>query len=561
MELMKKIGEKDIETLGVLEKEYSSRVRPYLLEAHHDPEAKVTVQDSGPEQKPLMLTWKQSNALDSLFKSAAFWNRAWVVQELSCAPSASLLCPSASLDWDVVSKFLKDRPYADAFHEAMNGHARTVDKTIESNFEKPAQIEHQRWILQRNVSLQDSDPTGKSTLLDVLARFRDRRSSDPRDKVYALLGLVTEDHGIVVDYTKRVEQLFLEVTVSIINTSGNLDIICQNPFEPSEPKHKQHQTSNYLEPRGTVLDQVKEKQDWRSSLPTWVADLTGAGIDVLFAQRNIYNASRAACTVPCRVLKNEVGTLLLKGIAIGKIGPILQEKSSYGSEREVMIMYLGKNVLEGSESAIYPFPSRPTVTRNGDKGQQESVTRAYWRTILKDCTAPSRMRRFNAAEIEALDAENNAILRSRDRKILVGYKSHNQLANYGTEAMASLPVLDDEESLGLEPISRRHRGRKPGKEESDLENRSRDYYLMFTMTKNGVFLLARKHVKEGDVVVVLDGAKVPMVMREVGAETPQEGIGKTYEVVGPAYAHGFMDGEAETGVEEGRLSREEFALV
>lgn len=61
----------------------------------------------------------------------------------------------------------------------------------------------------------------------------------------------------------------------------------------------------------------------------------------------------------------------------------------------------------------------------------------------------------------------------------------------------------------------------------------------------------------GDLVVVVDGGKVPLVLRE------KEGHGGkgTWEVIGTAYVHGFMDGLAGQWAELGNLRINEFDLV
>jgi hypothetical protein len=61
--------------------------------------------------------------------------------------------------------------------------------------------------------------------MDVLARFRGMESTDLRDRVYSLLGLVTDDHEIDVDYTTSVRDLYRDTTISLINVAGNLDIL------------------------------------------------------------------------------------------------------------------------------------------------------------------------------------------------------------------------------------------------------------------------------------------------------------------------------------------------
>lgn len=43
--------------------------------------------------------------------------------------------------------------------------------------------------------------------------------SDPRDKVYALLGMLPPEQRIVVDYTKSIEQVFLDVIKKSPNNS------------------------------------------------------------------------------------------------------------------------------------------------------------------------------------------------------------------------------------------------------------------------------------------------------------------------------------------------------
>ena len=101
---------------------------------------------------------------------------------------------------------------------------------------------------------------------------------------------------------------------------------------------------------------------------------------------------------------------------------------------------------------------------------------------------------------------------------------------------------------------------------SDLEERSGEQDFMFVVAENGLFLMVRKHSSQGDVVVVLDGAKVPMVLREAEvtgavAFAEDQTINKVYQVVGPAYAHGFMDGEAEAAVRDLQLSKEDFVIV
>ena len=69
--------------------------------------------------------------------------------------------------------------------------------------------------------------------------------------------------------------------------------------------------------------------------------------------------------------------------------------------------------------------------------------------------------------------------------------------------------------------------------------------------------------QEGDVVAVVDGGKVPIVLRE--NPLPDNNVGDRSEVniesVGTAYVHGFIDGLVADWTEKGILKRRDFSIV
>ena len=544
---MKRIGERDIHTLRTMEERFEELLLLLnFLENSKGPQNSEGSEDSessedseGPEEIELMMLSKDDYfALRHLFSEVEYWRRAWVVQGLACAPRVLLLCEDAELDWQVMSTFLRDRPYAGAFYNSF-GLRHIAHKIIEETLIYPLQIEHQRWISQEFLLplTQRAESVQRSTLFRVLARFRDRKSSDPRDKVYAFLGLAWENHGIVVDYTKSVEELFRDVTVSIINSSRNLDIICQNPFEPQDPDH-------LVDPSLKLPSSSASSKPDGTRLPTWVADLRLDGIDVLFAQRNIFNAGKTSCEVPCRLVGQRGQILVLKGCIIDRIGTILQDQSSSASTHEVMLMYLGRHVLDGAQLPSYKGTS--IQGQNGESRLPEPALRAFWRTILKDCTKSPRIRRLTENEIEVLGTMNESTLLSKelDKKLLYSHRS-------SMEPMASavspeeFPYLDEDGELAIQfgQFMLSLKVLSGLVQSKDLEARYFDHRFMFVTSENGLFVKTRKHPREGDAIVVLDGAKVPVLLREVPKADIQEGteIERTYQVVGPAYVHG-LDG-------------------
>jgi hypothetical protein len=57
----------------------------------------------------------------------------------------------------------------------------------------------------------------------------------------------------------------------------------------------------------------------------------------------------------------------------------------------------------------------------------------------------------------------------------------------------------------------------------------------FTQTSEGLFGIAPKRTKNGDLGVILHGGNVPVLLREAG--------GGCYTLVGAVYMHGVMHGE------------------
>jgi hypothetical protein len=88
-------------------------------------------------------------------------------------------------------------------------------------------------------------------LLELLERVRGYQTTDPRDKVYALLGLLdnSRDLDIRADYTKSTESLFAEVTRTIIEHSSSLEIL-------------------------SYAAKTSPRQQASYSLPSWVPDWT-----------------------------------------------------------------------------------------------------------------------------------------------------------------------------------------------------------------------------------------------------------------------------------------------
>jgi hypothetical protein len=85
----------------------------------------------------------------------------------------------------------------------------------------------------------------RTSLLWLTNHFANTKASDPRDKVYALLGLATDHVNVVPDYGRSVAEVYIDTAREMITSPGNLDVLC-----------------------------ACEKQGITEELPSWVPDWT-----------------------------------------------------------------------------------------------------------------------------------------------------------------------------------------------------------------------------------------------------------------------------------------------
>lgn len=440
------------------------------------------------------LKYRQAHSLRSVFERPRVWSRVWVMQELSCAAEVTLVYAREEMGWDVVSEFLDNRVYADAFHMP---HSHGSSSPVTEFMTAALAIEHQRGIMREGY---------RASLLDVLARFKNVFSTDPRDRVYGLLGLVTEEHGLRVDYGRAAGDVFAEVAVYLINSLGNLDIICQNPWA------KDKRTPGLASWVPDFADEEYSNRDARTGFAR-----------MLFAQRSIFAAGREKCETPVGVVRGEDGgwKIRARGAVIGKLGRVLHDEchdeevheKTYGPmilPRKWMLLYFGTELLDAPE----------------ESGKLE----AFWRTLVMDCEAYPIVR-LGDDVVEEIRPDWEFHLR------------------YDGPEDPDEAREEDQEKL-REWWWMFGRGRQ-------MWYRNREEWT-FCLSDNGLYLMVRRGAREGDLIAVLDGGKVPVILRGV----PGEGDGQTeYAVVCAAYVHGFMDGKAVEMCEAGLLTEQEFLIA
>ncbi|OTB12792.1 hypothetical protein K445DRAFT_320588 [Daldinia sp. EC12] len=75
------------------------------------------------------------------------------------------------------------------------------------------------------------------------------------------------------------------------------------------------------------------------------------------------------------------------------------------------------------------------------------------------------------------------------------------------------------------------------------------------ISKNGYIGLAPEDALEGDEIWVLDGGRLPLVLRPLGNRS-EKGPETEYTLIGDSYVHGIMDGEfVEASMKRGETPR------
>jgi hypothetical protein len=125
-----------------------------------------------------------------------YWQRMWIIQEVTLAREAAVHCGSYTLSWQKLVQMCKDlQTIADHGRERHTTCAHAI-------LTSPAMV-----IVRTKAELGEAP----RPLRLLLQTYGDHESTNIRDKVYALVGIAEEASDIVVDYNKSAKDVFLDV--------------------------------------------------------------------------------------------------------------------------------------------------------------------------------------------------------------------------------------------------------------------------------------------------------------------------------------------------------------
>jgi hypothetical protein len=183
-----------------------------------DPSGEVWVKDSSKFSAYLrdrLVTREHSKdwqALHSLLRRA-WWKRMWIVQETVAAKRLMFFCGSRTLDPQDISHFL----------DILAAHAVTYLPLLSQT--EGIVLEDDIFSLAR--AYLRPTTWSQISVLRALYRTGMALSTDPRDKIYAILALAYDGAKIVPnpDYTLSIEEIFKQLVISLVKEIGRLDVL------------------------------------------------------------------------------------------------------------------------------------------------------------------------------------------------------------------------------------------------------------------------------------------------------------------------------------------------
>jgi hypothetical protein len=135
-----------------------------------------------------------------------WWMRIWVVQEVAVATEALLICGQDHIRSHRFNQAILCLKTLALLRRRREGLQEDIDEDLQD-------------IIQVETGLNDNH-----SLLYFVNKYRSRLSTDPRDKIYALLGLAN-NVDVFPDYSLSVREVFQKFTEACIRKSGTLDIL------------------------------------------------------------------------------------------------------------------------------------------------------------------------------------------------------------------------------------------------------------------------------------------------------------------------------------------------
>lgn len=455
------------------------------------------------------------------FLSRPWWSRVWTFQEVVLATKAELICGTYVLSWDAFATAI-DTYQGSSLHNIAYGIAAESVLT--------------RWAYSMT---EYGGGNANRILSTVVRRTMYFQATDPRDKIYGILGLEFPEAGwdkinIVPDYDAPLEDVYGAITLSCIYGEQNLQI-----FQ-------------------TVI-KTRRDLNW----PSWVLnlrDVSGA-YGMKLEGRTPYSVNRGFKPTMLRNPQHEgdCRRLTIEGARIDKIASILELT-------DVITLLSDEMDKDYSDDAYDPWESLAGFIRiiqatldvpDHYESTNESMLLALLRTLTIDFI-PSSGRLHWSSYVRSAFPEHYYWPQKSEEEI--SKAQEDEPYDLSADQVATGPSLIRLYDLMLEHngpkgsaldeqlhrlVFRKH---QPRVAFPDLKSRILMAIELATtiqkwlndrvlfVTETGRLGNGPQGTSVGDEIFSLFGAEIPFVLCPVVDS-------KNYRLIGESYVHGIMDGE------------------
>jgi len=444
--------------------------------------------------KKRLLSRKDSKDWLALHKllQRAWWKRMWIVQETIAARRIIFFCGSQSLDPQDLSRFLDVLSKCAVMYMPLLFDIEGIVLEYDTFSLTRAYIQPTTW--------------KRISLLQALYRTGMSLSTDPRDKVFAVLNLAYDGAKIVPhpDYTKSIEEVYKQVVVSLVKETGRLDVLSLANL-PVYPRKLDISTPSWV-------------PDWTFRVTSTVNGCIAAVRPVWagLSQKAVFRFSNNNEVLTARgFIVDTIDGLALHCGGVEQLSPRSQLHQSKSQESR----YVDLGLIEAICQSL--LANRPQNTTQLELAAPETripepvaLFLQQSRNLSKDSISAFQTSDSRAPTFKNWYRENQGlIVAGRAIKEWV-----NDLSLSGLESITIPTTAGTFDFFDFNRASHPH-----------------SWSWRFFTTMSGYVGIGPNTCQPGDKVVILFGCASPLVLRSIGSR---------YQLVGECYVHGIMHGEA-----------------
>lgn len=438
-----------------------------------------------------------------------YFSRIWVLQEIAVASNVQVLYGGIYIPWEIMSKVMADlwHPHRrTSLSYTSNPEMRTFYQSSQTD---PGHNASVMWLLNAK---HGRVPNGERLRLGKLLSFCSKfKSTDARDKIFALVGLAMETTPslIAINYEDTPAQVYIKSTRNILSRENDHFDILSNS--------------------GIGYRKKPDAADSLSTtLPSWVADWSSQHVGFTLASRGegtggYCSSTHTKITIDFfqNVPESSMEILSLKGILIDTIDELGCTLDTERESGEISIFDCSTAVsLWYEEAKDITFRKAKDPYPQGNQSRAE----ALWRTMIGDTVNEIRPAPPEFVQYFSKWVELGAIIRSA--------KTRSELEDIMKKNDSQVKAMDS--GLSSETIQLGVRDYSNNFGEISVGRR-------FCVTKDGYMGLVPPGTEEGDVVCIIAGAPTPYLLRRFKHSSSKTFPAELYQLVGECYIHGRMD--------------------